>query len=101
LPAAVVAANRPCADAVRAGLERLRTQQRFDAAAIEQVLADVGLDDAIARKAGRLDAGGASGGLLFAGSTGQACVFGEHGPNATTVELGSVIADGGCLPAPD
>jgi hypothetical protein len=34
-------------------------------------------------------------------STGQACVFGEHGPDATAVELGSGIADGGCLPAPD
>jgi hypothetical protein len=37
--------------------------------------------------------------MLFAGWTGQACVFGEHGPTYTEVDVGNQIADGGCLPA--
>jgi hypothetical protein len=49
---------------------------------------------------GRLDLAG-SGGLLFAGSTGQGCVFGEYGIKSLEVSFGSHIADGGCLPAPD
>jgi hypothetical protein len=96
----VLAANQPCVDAVRAGLERLRAQNRYDAAAIQQVLNTAGLTSVVARPAVRLDLAG-SGGLLFAGSTGQGCVFGEHGPASTTVQFGSGIADGGCLPAPD
>ena len=84
----------------KAGLNQLHAQQKFDAASIEDVLRGVGLDEVIARPAGRLDLAGRDG-LLFAGSTGQACVYGEFGPDVTDVQLGSGIADGGCLPAPD
>jgi len=100
LAASVLASNQPCVDAVRTGLSLLRAQGRYDAASIQRVLTDAGLSNAGARPRGRLDLAG-SGGLLFSGWTGQACVFGEHGPATTTVELGSMIADGGCLPSPD
>jgi hypothetical protein len=100
LSAAAQARNQPCADAVRAALEDLRRRNRYDDKAIVEVLTAVGLTGAVARPAGRLDVAG-NGGLLFAGWTGQACVFGEHGPAATTVDVGGIIKDGGCLPAPD
>ncbi|MGC9670430.1 hypothetical protein ACNTMW_28285 [Planosporangium sp. 12N6] len=100
LSPAVEAANQPCADTVRAGLDALHRQQRYDPDAVEQVLASAGLTGVVARPPGRLDLGG-SGGLVFAGSTGQGCVFGRYGPDGTSVEFGSGIADGGCLPAPD
>lgn len=93
LPDVVVAANQQCARLVRNSLELLRTQQRYDAAAIRQVLAGIGLTAVTVRPAGRLGLA-CSGGLLFAGWTGQACVFGEHGAKATTVNVGSMIADG-------
>ncbi|NJC69577.1 hypothetical protein HC031_07555 [Planosporangium thailandense] len=100
LSAAVQAANKPCVDKVRAGLDQLRKQNRYDAASVEQVLTSAGLTSVTARPPGRLDLG-RGGGLVFAGSTGQGCVFGRHATDETTVEFGSGIADGGCLPAPD
>lgn len=100
LPPDIVAANQPCVDKVRTALDRLRAERRYDEASITDVLKAAGLVGGYARRAGRLDTAG-SGGLLFAGETGQGCVFGEHGPVSTTVEFGSGIADGGCLPAQD
>jgi hypothetical protein len=100
MPPDIVAANQPCVDAVRAGLVGLKAKARYDAAAIEQVLTAAGLISVVARPPGRLDLAG-SGGLLFAGDTGQGCLFGEFGPEVTEVNFGSGIADGGCLPAPD
>jgi hypothetical protein len=100
LPDAVLAANQQCAQQVRESLELLRAGQEYDAAAITKVLSGIGLTTVTVRPAGRLDLAG-YGGLLFAGWTGQACIFGEHGAKATTVNVGSMIADGGCLPAPD
>jgi hypothetical protein len=100
LPPQVMAANQPCVVAVRTGLNGLKAKGRYDAASIEQILTGAGLTAVIARPPGRLDLAG-SGGLLFAGETGQGCVFGEFGPDVTDVNFGSGIADGGCLPAPD
>jgi hypothetical protein len=92
-------ANRPVADQVLAGLQRLRAEQRYDADSIRQVLVDAQLTDVTVRPRGRLDTGGGDG-LIFAGWGNRACVFGEHGPTATTVDIGGPIMDGGCLTAP-
>lgn len=100
LPPQAVAAVQPCVAKVRAGLERLRAEGRFDGPSIERVLTDAGLIDVESRKPGRLDTAG-GGGLLFCGNSGFGYVFGEHGPPLTSVEAGGGIADGGCLPAPD
>jgi hypothetical protein len=96
----VYEANRPVADRVLAGLQRLRAEQRYDADSIRQVLVDAQLIDVTVRPRGRLDTGGGDG-LIFAGTGNRACVFGEHGPTSTTVDIGGPIMDGGCLPAPD
>jgi hypothetical protein len=100
LPPQIEVANQPCVDAVRAGLVELKARGQFDAVSIEQALEASGLAQVIARRPGRLDLAG-SGGLLFAGATGQGCIFGQYGPDITEVNFGSGIADGGCLPAPD
>jgi hypothetical protein len=100
LPPKVQAANQPCVDAVRDGLFGLRADGRYDADSIRQVLASTGLTALTVRPPGRLDLAG-SGGLLFAGSTGQGCVFGEYGIKPLEVSFGSQVADGGCLPAAD
>ena len=63
---------------VRAGLDRLRAEGRFDGPSIERVLTDAGLVDVESRKPGRLDTAG-GGGLLFCGNSGSGYVFGEHG----------------------
>ncbi|WP_327003687.1 hypothetical protein OHA72_52935 [Dactylosporangium sp. NBC_01737] len=100
LPPQAVAAVQPCVEKVRAGLDRLRAEGRFDGPSIERVLTDAGLVDVESRKPGRLDTAG-GGGLLFCGNSGFGYVFGEHGRTLTSVEAGGGIADGGCLPAPD
>jgi hypothetical protein len=99
LSPAADAANRPCAEELRRNLTLLAAGNTYDAESIKRILVGMGLTEATARPPGRLDLAG-SGGLLFAGWTGQACVFGEYGPNVMTIEYGSMIADGGCLPAP-
>ncbi|UWZ57578.1 hypothetical protein Daura_16290 [Dactylosporangium aurantiacum] len=100
LPPQAMAAVQPCVAEVRAGLDRLRAEGRFDGPAIERVLTDAGLAEVESRRAGRLDTGDGSG-LLFCGNSGFGYVFGQHGPAGTTVDAGGAIADGGCLPAPD
>ncbi|AVT40003.1 hypothetical protein C6W10_30185 [Plantactinospora sp. BB1] len=89
-----------CAIRVRAELDRLRRLGRYDVTSLTEALGRTRLTQVEVRPPGRLDpAGGA--GLLFAGWTGHACVFGSHGRPASTVEIGTPIRDGGCLPAPD
>jgi hypothetical protein len=97
LAADVQAANQPCADEVVRGLALLGAQNRYDADSVKLVLGGAGLTDITVRPAGGRDPAG-SGGLLFAGWTGQACVFGEHGPNHITAGVGNVVTGGGCLP---
>lgn len=58
------------------------------------------LTNIVVRPPGRLDPGPRDG-LIFAGWTGHACVFGSYRKSETVVEIGAPIADGGCLPAPD
>jgi hypothetical protein len=89
-----------CATQVRAELDKLRGQQRYDAASLTKALGRTKLTSVQVRPPGRLDTGRGDG-LLYAGWTGHACVFGSHHPSESTVEIGTRIADGGCLPAPD
>ncbi len=63
-------------------------------------MAATGLVDVVVRPPGRLDLGPGDG-LLFAGWTGRACVFGSVRRDDIKVEIGTRIADGGCLPAPN
>ncbi|RUL91581.1 hypothetical protein [Verrucosispora sp. FIM060022] len=67
--------------------------------AVRQAVADTGLLDVVVRPPGRLDLGPGDG-LVFSGWTGRACVFGSVRQDDITVEFGTRIADGGCLPAP-
>jgi len=97
LAADVQAANQPCADEVVRGLTLMGAENRYDADSVKLVLGGAGLTDITVRPAGRRDPAG-SGGLLFAGWTGQACVFGEDGPNHITAGVGNVVTGGGCLP---
>jgi hypothetical protein len=98
LAADVQAASQPCADEVVRGLTLTASQNRYDADSVKLVLDGAGLKDITVRPPGRQDPP-ASGGLLFAGWTGQACVFGEYRPNHITAGVGNVITGGGCLPA--
>lgn len=70
------------------------TENRYDADSVKLVVGGAGLTDITVRPAGRRDPAG-SGGLLFAGWTGQACVFGE---DHITAGVGNVVTGGGCLP---
>jgi hypothetical protein len=97
LAADVQAASQPCADEVVRGLTLISVQNRYDADSVKVVLGGAGLTDITVRPPGRQDPAG-SGGLLFAGWTGQACVFGEYRPNHITAGVGSVVTGGGCLP---
>lgn len=65
-------------------------RQRYDAGSVRQVLDGTGLTDITVRPG--------SGGLVFAGWTGQACVFGEYRPDHITAGAADVIVGGGCLP---
>src|SRR4051794_3735140 len=85
LPPQALAAVQPCVEKVRAGLDRLRAEGRFDGPSIEQVLTGAGLVDVQSRRPGRLDTAG-GGGLLFCGNSGFGYVFGEHGTALTSVE---------------
>ncbi|MGC5032352.1 hypothetical protein [Micromonospora sp. DT229] len=66
---------------------------------VRQAVAGTGLMDVTVRPPGRLDLGPGDG-LLFSGWTGRACVFGSVRSEKVTVEFGTRVADGGCLPAP-
>ncbi len=100
MPPLYVAAAQPCVRRIRAALEALRRQARYDVGSVEQVLRDVGLTEIVVRAPGRLDLGPGDG-VVFAGSSGVGCIFGQHAPEVTTVDFGSAVADGGCLVAPD
>jgi hypothetical protein len=89
----VEAANQPCADEVLRDLTLLDGGKRYDVDSVKMVLDGAGLTEITVRRA---PAG--FGGLLFAGWTGQACVFGEYGPNHITAGVGSVVTGSGCLP---
>jgi hypothetical protein len=96
LPADLQAANQPCADEVVRGLTLMGAENRYDPDSVKLILGGAGLTDLTIRPAGRQDRAG-SGGLLFAGWTGQACVFGEDGPNHITAGVSAVVTSGGCL----
>ncbi|WP_406106545.1 hypothetical protein [Micromonospora globbae] len=93
---------RACAGEVARHLNLLTAGGRNDAdeAAVRRVVEGTGLTSVTVRSPGRLD-NGPGDGLLFAGWTGRACVFGSVGQGEVRVEIGAPIADGGCLPAPD
>jgi hypothetical protein len=93
----VQAANQPCADEVIKDLTLLDGGHRYDVDSVKLVLDGAGLTEITVRPVPRRDPAG-FGGLLFAGWTGQACVFGEYGPNHITVGVGGVVTGGGCLP---
>jgi hypothetical protein len=98
LAADIQATNQPCADEVVKDLTLTNAQHRYDADSVKPVLDAAGLTDITVRPAGQRDPGG-SGGLLFAGWTGQACIFGEYRPDHITAGVGDVVTGGGCLPA--
>jgi hypothetical protein len=93
LAAKVAAANQACADEVIRNLTLMSGLNRYDADSVKQILGSAGLTD-IAVRPGR----SGSGRLIFAGWTGQACVFGEYGPDHITAGVGTVVTGGGCLP---
>jgi hypothetical protein len=97
LAADVEAANQPCADEVVRGLTLMGAENRYDADSVKLVLDGAGLTGIVVRPAGQRDPAG-SGGLLFAGWTGQVCVFGQDGPNHITAGVGNAVTGGGCLP---
>ncbi|MFF5214140.1 hypothetical protein [Micromonospora sp. NPDC000442] len=96
------AGARACATEVLKGLNLLTADGRDepDEEAVRRAVTATGLTDVVVRPPGRLDLG-PGGGLIFAGWTGRACVFGNVRSDDITVEIGARIADGGCLPAPD
>jgi hypothetical protein len=100
MPALYVAAAEPCVRRVRAGLETLRKQNRYDNDSVARVLRDAGLTDITTRAPGRLDLGPGDG-VVFAAETGVGCLFGQHAPETSTADFGSAVADGGCLVAPN
>jgi hypothetical protein len=101
LPAGAVPGAVRCAIVVEDALKALHRKKVYDdPARIQAAVRGAGLPDAYVRRPGRLDTG-PGGGWLFAGDTGQACVFGSYGASGYEVEYGTGIADGGCLPAPD
>ncbi|GGM51453.1 hypothetical protein GCM10011608_40470 [Micromonospora sonchi] len=93
---------RACAAEVSQGLNLLIVGGRGEPEqeAVERTLTATGLVDVVVRPPGRLDLGPGDG-LLFAGWTGRACVFGSVRRDDIKVEIGTRIADGGCLPAPN
>jgi len=86
----VATANQACADRVLRELTLMSGLKRYDADSVRQVLDGASLTDITVRPG--------SGGLVFAGWTGQACVFGEYRPDHITAGAGDVIVGGGCLP---
>ncbi|WFE45728.1 hypothetical protein [Verrucosispora sp. WMMD1129] len=96
------AGARACAAEVLKGLNLLTAGGRDepDEKAVRRAVTATGLTDVVVRPPGRLDLGPGDG-LIFAGWTGRACVFGSVRQDDITVEIGTRIADGGCLPAPD
>lgn len=89
-----------CADEILRAAQLRAASGDLDAKALEDVLVNAGLAEVTVRPPGRLDVG-PDDGLIFAGWTGRACVFGTARQEKITVEIGTRIADGGCLPAPD
>jgi hypothetical protein len=87
----VQAANQACADEVVKDLALMGAGNRYDADSVKQVLTSAGLTDLTVWPAG-------SGGLVYAGWTGQACVFGEYRPDRITAGVGDVVTNGDCLP---
>ncbi|MEH1099390.1 hypothetical protein [Micromonospora sp. CPCC 205561] len=92
---------RACAADVRRSLNLLSAGGRDEPGqeAVRRAIVATGLTEVTVRPPGRLDLGPADG-LIFAGWTGRACVFGSVRPGDVAVEIGARIADGGCLPAP-
>ncbi|MEU6072603.1 hypothetical protein [Micromonospora sp. NPDC047074] len=93
---------RACAADVMKRLNLLTTGGRGEPGqeTIQRAIVATGLTEVTVRPPGRLDLGAADG-LIFAGWTGRACVFGSVRAGDVVVEIGARIADGGCLPAPD
>jgi hypothetical protein len=102
LDAEAASGARACAAEVLKSLNLLTVGGRDDprAESVRRAIVATGLTDVTVRPPGRLDLG-PGGGLLFAGWTGRACVFGSVRAGDVVVEIGTRIADGGCLPAPD
>ncbi|MEU2664064.1 hypothetical protein [Micromonospora sp. NBC_01740] len=92
---------RACAADVRKSLKLLTAGGRDEPGqeAVRRAIVATGLTGVTVRPPGRLDLGPVDG-LVFAGWTGRACVFGSVRAGDVTVEIGTRIADGGCLPAP-
>ncbi|WP_146603504.1 hypothetical protein [Micromonospora endophytica] len=81
---------RSCASEVSQSLNLLTAGGRDepDEESVQQALAATGLTDVIVRPPGRLDLGPGDG-LIFAGWTGQACVYGSVRRADITVEIGT------------
>ncbi|WBB55777.1 hypothetical protein [Verrucosispora sp. WMMD573] len=95
------AGARACATEVLKGLNLMTAGGRDepDEKAVRRAVTATGLTEVVVRPPGRLDLGPGDG-LIFAGWTGRACVFGSVRQDDIVVEIGTRIADGGCLPAP-
>ncbi|MEH0969908.1 hypothetical protein V6U77_02040 [Micromonospora sp. CPCC 205546] len=98
---AAASGARACAAEVSRSLNLLTVDGRDEPGqeAVRRAIVATGLTGVTVRPPGRLDLGPADG-LIFAGWTGRACVFGSVRAGDVTVEIGARIADGGCLPAP-
>ncbi|MFG3698916.1 hypothetical protein ACGF5C_13515 [Micromonospora sp. NPDC047620] len=101
LDAEAASGARACAAEVMRSLNLLTAGGRDDPGeeSVRRAVAATGLTDVTVRPPGRLDLGPGDG-LIFAGWTGRACVFGSVRAGDVAVEIGTRIADGGCLPAP-
>ncbi|MFG3422205.1 hypothetical protein [Micromonospora sp. NPDC048063] len=101
LDAKAASGARACAAEVLRRLNLLTVGGRDDPGeeSVRRAVAATGLAGVTVRPPGRLDLGPGDG-LLFAGWTGRACVFGSVRAGDVAVEIGTRIADGGCLPAP-
>ena len=101
LPESAVPGATRCAIKAEDVLRALHEEQEYDPQPVEEALVAGGLTDATVRRPATRD-GGSGDGIVFAAWTGQACVVGRLSPTyGYSVEYGSTIADGGCLPAAD
>lgn len=85
------AAEQP-AEAVRTGLETLRTSGDLSVDAVEEVFAAAGV--------AHVQTFGDERAVAFGAAAPEGgCIFGEVSADVLSVEIGGIIMDGGCLPA--
>jgi len=81
---------------VTVALQKAVNEGPLDRTGVASVLAPLGYDNSSVEAYGRSDG---PGGLAFGVSTGAGCVYGGIRGHLIRLEVGGIIADGGCLPA--